>query len=173
VLPRLIIGIAILTALLWYYQRFQKTPRSQRRSFLMKHGLAILAVVLVLLAITGRMHWVGALIGVVLPVVRNYLPLLIRYMPFLAKLSQSNSAQAGNENTQQDGNQQHHDSQQASGNSQMNRQQALDILGLSEGADKEAIITAHRTLMQKLHPDRGGNDFLAAQLNQAKDLLLS
>lgn len=56
--------------------------------------------------------------------------------------------------------------------SQMSREEALAILGLDEGASDEQIIQAHRSLIQKLHPDRGGNDFLAAQLNAAKDLLL-
>jgi hypothetical protein len=58
-------------------------------------------------------------------------------------------------------------------NSNMPRSEALAILGLQEGADKEAIVDAHRRLMQKLHPDRGGNDYLAAKLNQAKDILLA
>jgi hypothetical protein len=54
----------------------------------------------------------------------------------------------------------------------MGRSEALAMLGLSDDATKEDIITAHRKLIQKLHPDRGGNDYLAAQINQAKDLLL-
>jgi hypothetical protein len=54
----------------------------------------------------------------------------------------------------------------------MGRSEALAVLGLKEGATEEDIIVAHRKLIQKVHPDRGGNDYLAAQINLAKDLLL-
>jgi len=54
----------------------------------------------------------------------------------------------------------------------MTNQQALEVLGLKEGVSKEDIIQAHRRLIQKLHPDRGGSSFLAATLNEAKRTLL-
>jgi len=55
---------------------------------------------------------------------------------------------------------------------EMSREEAYDILGLEQGAEREAVIAAHRRLMQKLHPDRGGSAWLATRINLAKDLLL-
>ncbi len=55
----------------------------------------------------------------------------------------------------------------------MTRDEALQILGLPEGASREEIIEAHKILMQRNHPDRGGSTWLAARINRAKDILLS
>jgi len=59
-----------------------------------------------------------------------------------------------------------------SARSTMDRQQALDVLGLSGTPSRQDVIDAHRRLMQKLHPDRGGSTYLAQQLNDAKRVLL-
>lgn len=49
---------------------------------------------------------------------------------------------------------------------------ALEILGLGSDATRQDITAAHRRLMQKMHPDRGGSDYLAQRINQARDFLL-
>lgn len=61
-------------------------------------------------------------------------------------------------------------SAQATG--EVDRKKALDVLGLDEEATDQDVIDAHRRLMQKLHPDRGGSTYLAATLNEAKRILL-
>jgi hypothetical protein len=54
----------------------------------------------------------------------------------------------------------------------MSRQEALSVLGLSEGASADDIRAAHRRLIQRVHPDVGGSADLAARINRAKDVLL-
>ena len=54
----------------------------------------------------------------------------------------------------------------------MTRAEALEILGLAEGADEDAIRAAHRRLMRSAHPDQGGSAWLAARINAARDFLL-
>lgn len=54
----------------------------------------------------------------------------------------------------------------------MSEEEALSVLGLKSGASPDDVRTAHRKLISQLHPDKGGTDYLAAKINEARDLLL-
>jgi len=54
----------------------------------------------------------------------------------------------------------------------MSREEAYAVLGLAPGASEEQVRAAHRRLMAAAHPDRGGSDWLASRINQARDRLL-
>jgi DnaJ family protein C protein 19 len=54
----------------------------------------------------------------------------------------------------------------------MSREEAYEVLGLHPGASETEIREAHRRLMRGAHPDAGGSDWLAARINQARDILL-
>jgi hypothetical protein len=54
----------------------------------------------------------------------------------------------------------------------MTRDEALQVLGLKPNANHEDVKLAHKRLIKDFHPDKGGSDYLAAKINEAKDTLL-
>jgi hypothetical protein len=234
--PRLILILAIAAVVFILYKRAQAMPPHKRKAELLKLGAGVAVVVVIGLALTGKMHWIGVALTGLLIAARQLLPTLIRLFPMLASLKGKVSPSAGQSSTVETDvlrMQLEHDSgrlegevlkgnyegwrladmdknqlqelqdycrnqgadtvqlldsylqQRFTGDSSfgqghagpastgaMNSKEALAVLGLNEGASKDDIIAAHRKLMQKIHPDRGGNDYLAAKINQAKDLLL-
>lgn len=162
-MARIIILIAAIFLLIWLGRWLTAEYKKKGRPFAVKATLIIIAIVLLLLAATGRVHWLGALLASLLAGFRFALPILIRSLPFLQQMykarAESNAGGGHSQNRQPD-------------TVELSIDEAAEVLGVNKDASKEEIIEAHRKLIQKIHPDRGGNDYLAAKINLAKDILL-
>ncbi len=156
-MPRLILLLAIAFVVYILFRRAQATAVEKRRAEYIKLGLGVVVLVVIGLTLTGRMHWVGAAITGLLVAARQLLPTLARFFPMLASLRSKAGPQDHTRPPRKGPN--------------MSPEEALAVLGLEAGATEAEIIAAHRSMMQKNHPDRGGSDYLAAQINQAKDTL--
>jgi hypothetical protein len=152
-------------ALLIFFLAFMLSGRFRawlraRAPMLLLGGIGALAVIL---AATGRLNWIFAAVGAALPFIWR-LASLLRFLPWITRfLGGSAAARGKNGNAAEaprptDG--------------PMTRDEAAEMLGVAIDADRKTILAAHRRLMQKLHPDRGGTDYLAARLNEARDRLL-
>lgn len=222
---KLLIAIGLIFILFSMMNAYKKMPPQKKKAFIFKCFLFGAAGVLLLGVISGRMHWFGAVIAAMLPMLRFGAGAATRILPFwlnrtggvapfktqfldvkivLQRGTLTGSIikgpHAGKAIETLDDKElaeleayykdldvksyciikyarraftgKTHSQQQAPSFGDPSRDEALQILGLSGSPTKEEIINAHRRLINRLHPDRGGSDFLAARVNQARDTLL-
>ncbi len=144
------------------YQAFVKKTPQERQRYLRKSMLIGLGVCFILLAATGRLNWIFAILGVGIAAIMRFLPILLRYTPQLQRLWKWLLISGLFSKA----------TQRPTYTAVMSLDDAYKVLGISSSATRQEIIHAHRKLILKNHPDKGGSSYLAAQINQAKDLLL-
>ena len=165
---RLILVLLLLAAALWLLHRLRTMPRALLARRLRQAAIWGLVVVLVLAVLTGRLNPLFALLGAAIPVLMRLLAFL-RLVPELQQILRSLGLGVGAGAGSANG-----DTGQGTrpNSGALSEDEARAILGVDAKADAEAIRAAHRRLMQRLHPDRGGSDYLAARINAAKQRLL-
>jgi len=159
-MAKIIILLAGLGVALYLWVWIKARYQQQGRPFAIKATLVACALLLIGLAAIGRVHWLGALLASALAGMRFLLPIILKSLPLLAPFLTRAKAEQANNNAN------------TVNSSDMTKDEALAILGLDTSASEEEIVMAHRRLIQKLHPDTGGNEYLATQLNIAKEVLL-
>ena len=143
-------------------RRLRRCTPEERVILLRRVGLWTLIGGLLLLALNGRLHWLYALVAALIPLAQRLVPLL-RYLPLLRPLYNRYRGQGRDRGPPPP----------RPNPAQMPLREAYAVLGLQPGASHAEIKAAHRKLMQQHHPDRGGSDWIAQQLNAARDRLLS
>ena len=228
---RLLLAIVFFLAIAYVYNRSKKLSPKERRNFFLQIILYSVIGVLAFSVLTGRMHWIGAIVAGGLALLKFGFATFIRMLPFLRFMKSSGSfanpqfktehivVHINFNNNQMSGKiltgkyagislnelnaeqfteleaiykaenirsyyillafkkttehfSKQHSSDDRPINTDMSVEDAQQILGIDDELSIDNVKKAHRQLMQKLHPDHGGNVFLASQVNNAKDVLM-
>jgi hypothetical protein len=142
-MPYIILIVGVLIGLYALYRCFLTASVDQVKALFIAAAFVVLCVAMFFLALTGRFGAAVAILLVATPI----------FWPFIKKKLNIETPEA-------------------SSALPMTREEALKILDIYDGASEEEINDAYKRLMQKVHPDNQGSDWMAVKLNQARDLLL-
>lgn len=144
-MPYVLLVIGAALGLFGLYKFFVSAPPKQIAAFLGAAVFFVLTAALFFMAVTGRLPAALALVIAIWPLALAWWK---AKHPRTPKAEKATPAQP------------------------MSRREALEILGLPEKAASHEIEEAYKRLMLKVHPDQQGSDWMAAKLNEARDLLL-
>jgi len=144
-MPYILLAIGLLIGLYVLYRFFINANLQQIKAVFLAAIIITLIIALFFMAVTGRLAAALGLGAAILPFVFAYF------------------RETGNPNVETTLSQ---DSEIKT------REDALNVLGLKEEASEKDIQAAYKKLMAKVHPDAEGSEWMAAKLNQARDLLL-
>ena len=144
-MPYILLVLGLLIGAYALYRFFINADTRQIKALFLTASIATLIIALFFMAVTGRLAAALALGAAVIPFV-------IAYLRERKKVKEQDTPPADSEIT--------------------SREDALEVLGLDDGANEDDIKAAYKKLMQKVHPDHEGSEWMAAKLNQARDLLL-
>ncbi len=157
----LVLGAAVLLFLFWAAQKSGRLNANRQR-----WSAALALLVAVLLLVRGDL-------GLAVAAGAFGLYSLTQVSPYWRRLFASDA------DGRASGRREHAQSDAGAGSgfapprdAKMTEEEAYQLLGVQPGASAQDITRAHRTLMKKLHPDQGGTTYLAARVNEAKDVLL-
>ncbi|HEY4266053.1 MAG TPA: DnaJ domain-containing protein [Micropepsaceae bacterium] len=155
-MPALVAGVVLLGLLLLMARGYTSANARSLAKGLRFSGGIILALLTVALAITGRVAFAFLAAG-------GAWYLLFGSPPPWQRTAYGAGGPGGSQNRSRSSPPQ---------TGAMSRVEALKVLGLEEGASEQDIRAAHRRLILQTHPDKGGTSYLAAKINEAKDVLL-
>ena len=154
---RLLLLITIIASTLYLLRWFLTSPAETVAANIRKTLWLLLGLGLIFLAISGRLNIIFAFIGSAIPFIAKQLPNILRVLGLAKTIKQASSQPNNKPNIKA---------------TSMSSADALKILDLPAGASKSEVLQAHKRLIHKLHPDKGGSTYLASQLNNARDTLL-
>ncbi|BAE49382.1 hypothetical protein [Paramagnetospirillum magneticum] len=157
---RLLLAIGGGLALWWAWHWWRKASPDQTKKALVAAALALLVIGGVALVATGKLAGLFAILAGLSPWIGRAMRLHQMWQAFRRMTGRDAPAEAAPPPPS------------PPADTAMTRAQALEVLGLSPGASSDDVREAHRRLMRAAHPDTGGSTWIAARLNQARDILL-